>query len=122
MPLRITFTVNLRTVSVTVDPAAPCSTCCGPASPSEAGLHHEGECGACTILLDGLPVRVLTPVGKVAATVLTVEGLRHAGHAHPQSAFITHGAVNAASAPAMLLTAKALLDAFTRRQRRLSRR
>lgn len=118
MPLQdITFTVNLRTVSVTVDPATPLlDVLRGPLGLTGAkqGCDYEGECGACTILLDGLPVRAcLTPVGKVAGReVLTVEGLGTPDALHPlQSAFITHGAVQCGfCTPAMLLTAKALLD------------
>ncbi len=118
MPLQeITFTVNHRTVSVTVDPAAPLlDVLRGPLGLTGAkqGCDYEGECGACTVLLDGLPVRAcLTPAGKIAGReVLTVEGLGTPDALHPlQSAFIAAGAVQCGfCTPAMLLTAKALLD------------
>ena len=51
----------------------------------------EGECGACTVLIDGLPVNsCLVPVAQVAgARVTTIEGLRGR---HPlQHAFVEHG-------------------------------
>ena len=81
---------------------------------TKQGCDLEGECGACTVLLDGLPVRsCLTPVGKVAGRrVLTVEGLGTPDHLHPlQAAFIESGAVQCGyCTPGMLLAAKALLD------------
>jgi len=73
-----------------------------------------GECGACTVLLDGRAVNaclVLAP--QVAGReVLTVEGLAHLGKLRPlQEAFIDHGAVQCGfCTPGMLMSAKDLLD------------
>jgi xanthine dehydrogenase iron-sulfur cluster and FAD-binding subunit A len=73
-----------------------------------------GECGACTVLLDGEPVNaclVLAPQIH-GREVVTVEGLAQNGKLHPlQEAFLDHGAVQCGfCTPGMLMSAKALLD------------
>lgn len=75
---------------------------------------EEGECGACTILLDGKAVLscIMPAVKADGAEILTVEGLAEKDGLHPiQQAFWEEGAVQCGyCTPGMLLSTKALLD------------
>jgi aerobic-type carbon monoxide dehydrogenase small subunit (CoxS/CutS family) len=75
---------------------------------------ERGECGACTVLIDGVAVNsCLMPVMEVEdKDVLTIEGLARNGHLHPlQEKFIELGAIQCGfCSPGMILMAKALLD------------
>ncbi len=74
-----------------------------------------GECGACTVLLDGKTINsciypALEVEGKSVTTIEGVAGVK--GGLHPiQKAFIAHGAIQCGfCTPGMVLSAKALLD------------
>ncbi|RPJ35730.1 MAG: (2Fe-2S)-binding protein [Deltaproteobacteria bacterium] len=75
---------------------------------------REGECGVCTVLVNGEPVNsCILPAMKVAGqAVNTIEGLSKGGNLDPlQQAFLDEGAVQCGfCTPAMVLTAKALLE------------
>jgi carbon-monoxide dehydrogenase small subunit len=74
----------------------------------------EGECGACSVLIDGEVVNsCLVAVGQVdGCAILTVEGLDRQGMLAPlQQAFIDHGAAQCGiCTPGMLMAAQALLE------------
>ncbi len=73
----------------------------------------EGQCGACTVLLDGEAVRsCVTPLSAAQGKgVTTIEGLAQNGTLHPlQKAFMEHDALQCGyCTPGMILTAYSLL-------------
>jgi carbon-monoxide dehydrogenase small subunit len=75
---------------------------------------EEGECGACTVLVEGVPTAscILPALRCQGYRVETVEGLARGSELHPlQEAFIEAGAVQCGfCTPGMLMSAKALLD------------
>ena len=75
---------------------------------------EEGECGACTVIMNGKAVlSCLIPAFKAeGAEILTVEGMARGNSLHPlQQTFWEEGAVQCGyCTPGMLLSAKALLD------------
>jgi len=78
----------------------------------------EGQCGACTVLLDGKPVRsCLTGAGSVAGKkITTIEGLEQNGALHPvQEGFLHEEAFQCGyCTPGMIMTAVALLQEMPR--------
>jgi len=113
----IAFRLNGDGVAVTTDPARRLTAVLR----DDLGLTgtktgcDAGDCGACTVLVDGDPVcGCLTAVGQVdGRSVETIEGL---GDRHPlakrlQAAFLAHGAAQCGiCTPAMLVSATALLE------------
>ena len=111
----IEFTVNGKAVAVTVDPRRRL------ADTLREDLHltgtkigcNAGDCGACTVSLDGRQIcACLVPTGQVAGrNVVTVEGLTHDGRLSDlQRAFHAHGAAQCGvCTPGMLMAADDLL-------------
>ena len=112
----ITFKVNGKEVSVDVTPGEMLVDVLR----DKLGLTgtkvgcREGECGACSIILNGkLIASCLVPVMKAdRGTILTIEGLEQNGEMHLiQKKFIEDGAIQCGfCTPAMVLAGKALLD------------
>jgi len=74
-----------------------------------------GECGACTVILNGKTVNscIFPAIEADGKNVITIEGLTDAqGNLHPiQKAFVEYGAIQCGfCTPGMVLSAKALLD------------
>ena len=74
----------------------------------------QGDCGACTVLVDGKPVNscLLLAVEVANKNITTIEGLTRNGKLHPlQQAFVDHNAIQCGfCTPGMIVTAVALLD------------
>ena len=110
----IAFTVNRRSVDLRVEPhhtllavlrdqvqLTGTKECCS-----------EGECGACTVLVDGAAVNacLMLAVEADGCAVTTIEGLADGGRLSPmQAAFLEHGAVQCGFCiPGMVMAATAL--------------
>lgn len=114
--MELEFTINGREVQVDVDPGLRAldliRDVLGLTGTKEG--CGKGECGACTILVDGVPVSsCLMYAPKLnGKTVLTIEGLGEGEDLHPiQKAFLDVGAVQCGfCTPGMIMSAKALLD------------
>jgi aerobic-type carbon monoxide dehydrogenase small subunit (CoxS/CutS family) len=75
---------------------------------------NEGECGTCTVIMDGEPVAscLVLALDAVGKEILTIEGLAKGEQLHPlQVAFVRNGGIQCGfCTPGMVMSAKALLD------------
>jgi carbon-monoxide dehydrogenase small subunit len=75
---------------------------------------NEGECGACTVLMDGKPVAscLVLAVAAQGKEITTIEGLSHGEELDPvQEAFVKHTAIQCGfCTPGMVMAAKAFLN------------
>jgi len=115
MAMSFKFAVNGQTRSVQSDPETPLLTVLR----DDLGLTGskygcgEGQCGACTVLLDGAPRRYcVLPISAAAGkSVTTIEGLEQSGRLHPvQEAFLDAEAFQCAYCTSgMIMSSVALL-------------
>lgn len=112
----VTFAVNGETVCLSVPPDASLLDTLRE-DLELAGAKQgcgEGECGACSVLLNGKVVNscLVLAVECAGAEVLTIEGLGRSGKLHPiQEAFVQAGAVQCGfCTPGMIMAAYALLQ------------
>jgi len=114
MTQKFTLNVNGKTHTVDADPDMPLLY----ALRNDVGLNNPqfgcglAQCGACTVLVDGRPVRsCVTPVSTVKGAVETIEGLGTEQNLHPlQKAFIEEQACQCGyCGNGMVMSAKALL-------------
>jgi carbon-monoxide dehydrogenase small subunit len=74
----------------------------------------EGECGACTVLVDGKPATscLILALDAQGKEITTIEGLSEGEKLHPiQEAFLKHGAIQCGfCTPGMVMSAKAFLE------------
>lgn len=115
MPKAIQLSINQKSYSVEVDPDVSLLTVLRDhldLTGSKFGCG-EGQCGACTVLINGFPRRsCITPVGSVGAKPIdTIEGLSQDGRLHPlQQAFLDEGAMQCAYCTSgMIMSAAGLL-------------
>ena len=77
---------------------------------------NNGNCGACTVLWDGLPVDscLVLAVEAEGAEITTIEGIADQGHLHPvQQCFLEGAALQCGiCTPGFIVAAKALLDQY----------
>jgi aerobic carbon-monoxide dehydrogenase small subunit len=114
--MKIEFHLNGRSASLEAEPGRPLLHVLR----QDLGLKGVkegcgmGECGACTVILDGEAVlSCLVPIARVQGrSITTIEGLETEEGLHPlQKAFIEKGAVQCGfCTPGMILSAKAALD------------
>jgi aerobic carbon-monoxide dehydrogenase small subunit len=115
-PLLVTLTVNGRRYALRLEPRRTLLDAirdeCGLTG-THMGCEH-GVCGACTVLLDGAPVRacLMFAVQAEGAAIRTVEGLAEGDALHPlQRAFMAHHGVQCGfCTPGFLMLAAGILE------------
>jgi aerobic-type carbon monoxide dehydrogenase small subunit (CoxS/CutS family) len=116
MPTKYALTVNGRSFSIEADPDTKLLWALREQLDLTGTKYGcgEGQCGACTVLIDGRAHRsCLTPVSAVTGkSIVTIEGLAKDDHLHPvQQAFLDEGAMQCAYCTSgMIMSAVSLLN------------
>jgi nicotinate dehydrogenase subunit A len=116
MPSSINLLINGQTFRVDAEPDATLLSVLREQLDLTGSKYGcgEGQCGACTVLIDGKALRsCVTPVSSVAnKSVTTIEGLARGQHLHPvQQAFLDEGAMQCAYCTSgMIMSAVSLLN------------
>lgn len=115
LPVKIEFTLNGRTASVAIPPDMSTLTMLREKLDLTGAklACGEGECGACTVLVDGVSVNscLMFAVDCDGRKVETIEGMRNGEELDPmQRAFVEHGAIQCGYCmPGMIMQAKYLV-------------
>lgn len=116
MDVSITLTVNGKQRTVTTDPQRPLLDVLREDLKLTGAKYGcgEGACGACTVLMEGKPIRSCITGAADAAdkSITTIEGLAEGDRLHPvQEAFLADGVLQCGyCGPGMILSAVALLE------------
>ena len=116
MTIEISFTLNGRPMTVAVPPTLSTLDMLRGELDLTGTKYAcgEGECGACTIMLDGRTVNscLMYAVDCAGREVVTIEGLASVEELHPmQQAFVDHGAIQCGFCmPGMIVQAAYLAD------------
>ena len=121
--LHVSTTINGEPPSSSASRARPCSTCCATARPDRRKEGcGTGDCGACSVIVDGRLVCSCLVLGAEAEgrEIDTIEGMAQGDKLHPlQQKFLEHAALQCGiCTPGFLMAAKALLDAEPEPDRR----
>ena len=114
--MKISFVLNGDKVSVDTDPTKPLLRLLREDLNIKSVKEGcgRGECGTCTVLMDGMPVTsCMVPSGQLSGKeIKTLEGLEEEGSiAHIQKAFVMEGAVQCGfCTPGLIITAYSLLQ------------
>jgi len=115
MVMQVTFNLNGKQVSASVEPRLTLGDCIRHTF-AQTGTHigcEHGVCGACTVIVDGDPVRscLMLAVQAEGSEVTTVEGLSNDEYLTPlQQSFRTHHALQCGfCTPGFITTAHAFL-------------
>lgn len=116
MPTKYTLEINGHSISVDADPDAYLLSILRDDLDLTGTKYGcgEGQCGACTVLIDGRAQRsCITPISAVAGkSITTIEGLAKSDHLHPvQQAFLDEEAMQCAYCTSgMIMSAVSLLS------------